>query len=57
MPQSAEAHNNLGIALGTKGKLEDAIAQFQQAVQLSPQNAEAQHNLSSALQAVGSGRP
>jgi Flp pilus assembly protein TadD len=57
MPKSAEAHNNMGIALGSKGRLEEAIVQFQQAVQLNPENAEAQHNLASALQAVGSAKP
>jgi len=38
------AHNNLGNALLQKGKVDDAIAQFQQALQINPHNAEAAHN-------------
>ena len=36
MPKSVEAHNNLGIALGRKGRLEEAVNQFQEALKLDP---------------------
>ena len=35
-PDSAEAHNNFGIALFRLGKLEEAIAQFQEALRIKP---------------------
>jgi len=57
MPKAVEAHNNLGIALGRKGRLEEAVNEFQEALKLNPDYAEAQHNLSSALQAVGTANP
>jgi protein O-GlcNAc transferase len=51
MPNSIEAHNNLGIALASQGKLEDAIDQFQQALRLRPDFEDARRNLGSAVRA------
>jgi Flp pilus assembly protein TadD len=57
MPNSAESHNNLGIALGRKGRLADAIGEFQQALKIDPNHGEARHNLDAALQAARAGAP
>ena len=48
---SAETMNNLGIALGSQGKLDDAIDQFQHALKLRPGFADAQKNLTMAMDA------
>jgi Flp pilus assembly protein TadD len=45
MPDSAEAHNNLGIALASLGEIEGAIDHFQQALRLQPAFVDAQQNL------------
>ena len=45
MPDSADAYNNLGIALASQGQLEEAIDQFQQALKLQPALIDAQRNL------------
>jgi tetratricopeptide (TPR) repeat protein len=47
------ALNNLGVALGSQGKLDDAIQQFKRALALDPDFAQARHNLTTALQARG----
>jgi tetratricopeptide (TPR) repeat protein len=39
------AHNNLGEALDQRGKRNDAISHFQQALQINPDYAEARYNL------------
>ena len=49
MPNSIEAHNNLGIALASQGKLDEAIDQFQQALTLDPEFPNARRNLTAAL--------
>jgi tetratricopeptide (TPR) repeat protein len=46
-----EAHNNLGIALGSMGDLDEAIAEFRAALALKPDFADARRNLETALHA------
>jgi Tfp pilus assembly protein PilF len=43
------AHNSLGLALGVKGQLVEAINQFQEAIRLNPCFAYAHNNLGTAL--------
>ena len=47
------AHNNLGIVLVQKGRLDEAIPQYQSALQIKPDYAEAWNNLGSALFPTG----
>jgi predicted O-linked N-acetylglucosamine transferase (SPINDLY family) len=46
---SAIYHNNLGNALRERGRLDDAIAQYREAVGLQPDYADAHNNLGDAL--------
>jgi protein O-mannosyl-transferase len=43
------AYNNLGNTLLTKGQIDEAIRQYQQAIRLKPHDAEAHNNLGYAL--------
>jgi Flp pilus assembly protein TadD len=43
------AHNNLGVALGRKGQIDEAISQYQEAIRLKPDFADAHNNLGNAL--------
>ena len=54
-PASPRAHDNLGCEYLSRGRLPEAIAQFEQAIHLNPNYAEAHANLGSAL--GRSGRP
>ena len=47
------AHNNLGTALEQKGQIDEAISQFQEALRLQPDDAEARYNLGNALAEKG----
>jgi tetratricopeptide (TPR) repeat protein len=49
----AQAHTNLGVALYTKGRLEEAIGHYQQALQIDPKDAQAHGALGQALLAQG----
>lgn len=49
----ADAYNNLGLALGSKGDMRGAIGQFQEALRRKPQSADVHFNLGNALKAVG----
>jgi tetratricopeptide (TPR) repeat protein len=48
-PANAAAHNNLGVALKGKGKVEEAITCFQKAIALDPKAALVHNNLGNAL--------
>ena len=50
MGSSAEAHNNLGVALASMGVLNQALDNFRRAVELDPGFVEARQNLTAALQ-------
>ncbi|HZY84961.1 MAG TPA: tetratricopeptide repeat protein, partial [Gemmataceae bacterium] len=49
-PNNALAHNNLGIVLRSKGKLEEAIRHFEEALRIDPKLANARYKLSVALE-------
>jgi len=51
--RSAEAHNALGAALQESGQVQEAIAQYQQALRLNPDYAEARDGLGIALTKQG----
>jgi tetratricopeptide (TPR) repeat protein len=54
-PNHPRARNSLGNALADRGKLDDAIAQFRQALEIAPGYAVAHYNLGNAL--ARRGRP
>jgi tetratricopeptide (TPR) repeat protein len=47
------AHNNLGTVLGQKGRVDEAITQFQRALQIKPDSAKIHYNLGVALSQKG----
>jgi tetratricopeptide (TPR) repeat protein len=53
LPDDPGAHNNLGNALGQRGRLDDAVASYQRALALSPEFAEAHNNLGYVLRGLG----
>ncbi|MGB5746979.1 MAG: tetratricopeptide repeat protein [Desulfobacterales bacterium] len=52
-PHKARPHNNLGNALKRQGKIEEAIAHFNKALQINPGYAKAHNNLGTALASQG----
>ncbi len=52
-PSNLAAHNNLGVALGDKGQLDEAIACYKKAIELDPKDAFAHCNLGNALREKG----
>ncbi len=50
-PDLGETHNNLGTALSSKGRLDDAIEQFKEAVRVTPHVPAIHMNLANALAA------
>jgi len=52
-PNAWLAHNNLGAALVQAGRLEDALAQYEQALRIKPDYATAHNNLGVALRQTG----
>jgi len=57
MPDSVEAHNNLGIALASQGKLDQAIDEFKRALAVRPDFEDAKRNLATALEKLRRGGP
>jgi tetratricopeptide (TPR) repeat protein len=53
VPESADVHNVLGIALATKGQIDEAIGEFRQALQLDPESAATNWHLGAALASQG----
>jgi lipoprotein NlpI len=51
-PDWAEAHNNLGIALASQGKISAALAHFERAVALNPSMSDARANRDQARTAL-----
>ncbi len=52
-PNDAESHNNLGNALKAHGKLEEAVAEYREAVRIKPDYVEPHYNLGLVLNAQG----
>jgi len=50
---SAEIHYQIGVALGRQGKLDKAIEEFQEALDLAPDSAETHYNLGIAFSKQG----
>jgi Flp pilus assembly protein TadD len=50
LPDYSNARINLGIALGSAGRLDEAINQFQEAIRLKPDDPDARNNLTRALE-------
>jgi tetratricopeptide (TPR) repeat protein len=48
-PDCWMAHNNLGTVLLQKGQIDNAIAQYQQTLQMAPEAADADYNLGNAF--------
>jgi Flp pilus assembly protein TadD len=51
-PDWAEAHNNLGIALASQGRIADALTHFERAVTLKPSMNDARANRDQARAAL-----
>lgn len=49
-PQSAEVHNNLGVMLRSRGRLDEGLVYLRKAMQLKPKYAEGLYNLGAAMQ-------
>ena len=54
-PNCWVGHNNLGNVLLQKGRVDEAMAQFQKALEINPNYAEAHNNLGNALLTKGAG--
>lgn len=49
----AEAHNNLGFALVSKGQIDEGVKEYKTAIRLKPDYPEPNYNLGITLQALG----
>jgi tetratricopeptide (TPR) repeat protein len=52
VPDNALAHNNLGMALVERNRMETALEQFETAVEIAPLDTDARSNLGNALRAL-----
>ncbi len=52
-PDVPEAHNDLGVVLGARGRFAEAAAAFERAAALRPDYVEAHNNLAAALRRLG----
>ena len=53
LPNDAEAHNNLGLTLQERGRLDEAVASYRRALQIKPDYAETHSNLGNVLKGLG----
>jgi len=53
VPETADVHNDLGIAYASRGLIEQAIAEFRQSLQIDPDSARTLWHLGSALASKG----
>jgi len=53
-PQSAVAHNNLGVAYEKKGLFEEALREYEAALKIAPQNAHVKSNYQSCKENIQS---
>ena len=53
LPDDAEAHNNLALALKDLGQLDDAVASYRRALEINPNLVEAHNNLGIVLKDLG----
>jgi len=51
-PQSAENHDNLGVALAQAGRMEEAAGHFSKALEIDSSHEKARQHLSAAQQAL-----
>ena len=56
-PELADAHNNRVVALGSLGELEEAEAHFLRALEIQPNYADAQANLTEVSELLKTARP
>jgi Flp pilus assembly protein TadD len=52
-PASVEAHNGLGVALASQGRVAEAMEHYGEALRLDPESAEAHSNMAGALTEQG----
>jgi Flp pilus assembly protein TadD len=50
-PASAEALNDLAVALGSAGRYDEAVARLEEALRLDPDSEESRRNLATAKEA------
>jgi len=53
LPATADVHNMLGIALAGRGRLDQAIDEFREALRLEPDSAQTHWHLGAALASIG----
>jgi Flp pilus assembly protein TadD len=49
VPDTADVHNDLGVAYASRGQLDDAIVEFRRALELDPDSAQTHWHLGAAL--------
>jgi Flp pilus assembly protein TadD len=53
VPDTADVHNDLGIAYASRGLIDQAVAEFRQSLQLDPESAQTLWHLGAALASKG----